>query len=325
MIASKKYACAALALVLMTLGACQINDVECDQACVDGWMDSGNFRDICADDSTTQCLVSKRILAPADTDLSKPVIIAIHGFTASTYEWQEFKKFADPESGSTQSLISLILLGGHGRKVDTFQSSTWKDWGRPIFKEYDALVALGYKNISFAGSSTGGTLLLQYLADGAFAARPAPHYFFLIDPIVVPSAKLLALANLVGPMLGNSANPGDSIENQHWYVNRPEEDLRQLYDLINRVKNHLEDGFELPNGSQAKVFKSKKDGSADPVGALLIYKGLRDSGGGHIHVEMVDSRLHVFTRLQGRDPRPSQVDSALQGRVFQELVERVKS
>lgn len=307
---------------LLILGACQINDVTCDKECVDGWMDhGGRFRDSCADDANTHCLVSRRFANPAPGVLDTPVIIAVHGFTASTYEWEEFQKYADTVTTHKRALVSLVLLGGHGRDIDTFQSSTWRDWGRPILAEYDSLVAKHYTNISFAASSTGATLLLKSIADGAFESRPAPHRIYLIDPIVIPTSKVLSLASLVGPILGNSPNPGDSIENRHWYVNRPEEDLRQLYDLVNRVKNNLEDVFRLPASTYAKEFKSTHDNSADPVSALLIYNGMRTYSGGRIDAEMVASRLHVFTRLQGRNSPPSQADIDLQQRVFGEMTD----
>ncbi|GEM_PF-323698 len=321
MIRMKKGFWCAAGLALLLLGACQINDVKCDKECMDGWMDyGGSFRDSCAEDTNTHCLVSKRLSAPTSADLGKPVIIAVHGFTASTYEWEEFRNFAEDTAKSNPgALVSLVLLGGHGRDIDSFQSSTWRDWGRPILSEYDSLVAKHFSNISFAASSTGAALLMQFIADGAFDSRPAPNRIYLIDPIVVPTSKILSLVDLVGPILGNSPNPGDSVENRHWYVNRPEEDLKQLYDLINRVKNHLEDGFRLPKSTLAKVYKSKHDNSADPVSALLIYNGMRPSDGGRIDAELVDSRLHVFTRLQGRNSTPSHADSLLQQRAFQEM------
>jgi carboxylesterase len=313
------------AVMALCLAACEINTPECDKECLDGfWMDSGKSPDPCSEDSDTTCLVSRRFPAPSDSELAhRQVIIAVHGYTASTYEWQEFKGYAEDTARGADVRVSLVLLGGHGRDLDAFQSSTWKDWGRPILVEYDSLRKQGYKNVSFACSSTGCALLMEYLAAGAFADRAQPRWIFMIDPIVVPSAKLLSLADLVGPILGNSPNPGSDEENRHWYVNRPEETLKQLYELVNRVKNRLEDGFNLPAGTQAKVYKTKKDRSADPVGALIIWKGMRKSDGGHIEAELLDSRLHVFTRLQGRDPAPSAADSALQTRVFGEMTGKV--
>ncbi|MDB5049153.1 MAG: esterase/lipase-like protein [Fibrobacteres bacterium] len=320
-----KIAWAGAGLALLTLGACQINKADCDLECQKGfWLDSGLNPDPCSNPLDSTCLVSHRFPTPSDSDkAAKHVIIAVHGFTASTYEWEEFKGFAeDTVNGHGRSLISLVLLGGHGTNLDAFQSSSWKDWGKPILTEYDTLVKQGYQNISFACASTGCALLMQYIADGQLATGPAPKWFFLIDPIVVPSEKLLSLVDLVGPILGNSPNPGSDEENRHWYVNRPQEDLKELYTLVNRVKNQLESGFELPKNTNAKVYKSLHDQSADPVGALLIYKGMRKSDGSHIEAEMLDSRLHVVTRLKGRDPEPSAADSALQLRVFKEMIDK---
>src|SRR5690606_7175158 len=208
-----------------------------------------------------------------------PVLIAVHGFTASTFEWKEFSAFADTASGGGKLLLSRVLLGGHGERIDAFQASTWQDWGRPILAEYDSLRKAGYGKVGFTCSSTGCALLMQYFSGGAFADRAPPDRVFMIDPIVVPTSKLLSLINVAGPIMGNSPNPGSETENSHWFVNRPQEALKELYELINLVKNRLEDGFRLPEGTRAKVFKSRKDRNADPVGALLIYKGMRESDG----------------------------------------------
>lgn len=317
----------AAGMALLILGACEINTVECNKECMDGlWMDSGLNPDSCGIDTNKTCLVSHRFAAPIDSDKAgKDVIIAIHGFTASTYEWREFKAFAeDSATGNGRTLVSLVLLGGHGVSDDAFQGSTWQDWGNPILTEYDSLVSLGYKNISFACASTGCALLMEYLARGELVkAGPAPKWLFLIDPIVLPSDKLLSLVDFVGPILGNSPNPGTDVENRNWYVNRPQEALTELYTLINRVKNQLETGFKLPKGTQAKVYKSKRDRSADPAGALLIYKGMKKSDGSHIETELIDSRLHVMTRLAGRDSASvSHADSTLQLRIFNEMIDK---
>jgi carboxylesterase len=315
---------AALAAALLL--ACQINDVECDKECKDQWMDGGNWRDSSLMDLPHPYLVSARKDSLGDADKLKPVIIAVHGFTASTYEWLELRRFAGDTVPGAGVLVSLVLLGGHGRDIDTFQSSTWRDWGRPILAEYDSLLAKGYRNISFAGASTGCSLLLQYLSEGAFRKRDVqPKWFFFIDPIVTPTSKALSLVNFVGGILGNSPNPMDTAESHYWYTNRPAEDLAQLYELINRVKNELEDGITLPAGTQAKVWKAKRDGSADPVSALQIYKGLSPASGGHIQVEMVDSRKHVFTRLQGRGLKPDDPAFDLQRKTFREMVDKASA
>jgi carboxylesterase len=142
---------------------------------------------------------------------------------------------------------------------------------------------------------------------------------------MVPTAKILSLVDLVGPILGNSPNKGTEDENYHWYVNRPQETLQQLYALITIVKNELESGFHLPKGTLAKVYKTTHDNNADPVGALLIYKGMRKSDGSHIEVQMIDSRLHVFTRLAARKGTPSAADIKRQWDTFAEMARRVRT
>jgi carboxylesterase len=309
--------------LVLALAACQLVDVECDKECQDFWLDGATVNDPCSEPGNRDCLVSRRFEAPDSAQKAKPVIIAVHGYTASTYEWAEFRRYAEDTARDSGGVnVSLVLLGGHGRDIDEFRSSSSAEWGQPIVEEYDSLVALGYTDIHFACASTGCALLMDYIKRGYFRQR-VPRWVFMIDPIVVPSAKLLALANIVGPLLGNSPNPGSDSENAHWYTNRPQETLRELYSLINKVKNELEDGFQLPKGARAKVYKSKKDGQADPVGALLIYKGMRKSDGSHIEVEMEDSHLHVMTRLQGRDPLPTRSDTLMQTKIFSEMAARV--
>jgi carboxylesterase len=305
--------------LVLALAACQLVDVECDKQCQDFWLDGATVNDPCSQLGNKDCLVSRRIEGPDSAARANPVIIAVHGYTASTYEWEEFRRYAEDTSHAFGSPnVSLVLLGGHGLDIDEFRTSSSADWGKPIIEEYDSLRALGYSDINFACASTGCALLMDYIKRGYFRVQ-APKWIFMVDPIVVPSAKLLSLANIVGPILGNSPNPGSDSENAHWYTNRPQETLRELYSLINKVKNELEDGFKLPKGTRAKVYKSKQDGSADPISALLIYKGMRKSDGSHVELEMEDSHLHVMTRLMGREPLPAYKDTLMQDHIFLEM------
>ncbi len=293
-------------------GCLPLNEVECRSECRELWLDGPDVRD-------TADLVSARIPSPAPADLDKHVVIAAHGFTASTYEWEEFQVYA--EAGG-DILVSRVLLGGHGTDVDDFRNSTWRQWGRPILEEYQALVALGYTKISFTCSSTGCPLLLNQIRAGAYDAV-SPAHVTMIDPIVLPGDKMLSMIRLFGPVVGNSPSSGTDEEKPHWYTNRPAEALAQLYELVNRVKNFLESGFRAPEGTRVMVYKALEDGAADPAGALLLWKGLGHSDGSRIGVEMVHSRRHVFTRLQGR-ANPSAADYALQERVFEEITERLR-
>jgi carboxylesterase len=316
-----KTAFAAMAAALLVLGSgCQLVETKCDAECLADWVDGGNHVDPCLD-TANRCQVSARIPEPTEAEKeSLGVIIAVHGYTASSAEWSEFADFAsDTGTEFPKVRVSRVVLGGHGRDLDAFQSSTWQAWGAPILEEYDSLAARGFKHISFACASTGCALLMEYLGRNAFASRPAPDWVFMIDPIVVPTSKILSLVDVLGPILGNSPNEGTPDENERWYVNRPQETLAELYELVNRVKNRLEDGIRLPRGTRALVRKSKHDRSADPIGALLIYKGMREADGGHLDVKLVDSRLHVFTRLKWRSSEPSDADRALQLSAFREM------
>lgn len=66
-----------------------------------------------------------------------PVLIAAHGYSASTFEWDELRKYAD--SVKSGILISQVLLGGHGRTYQDFKNSTWRDWQASILNEYKNL------------------------------------------------------------------------------------------------------------------------------------------------------------------------------------------
>ena len=253
-------------------------------------------------------LVSSYAPNPTPAQQQVPVLIAAHGFTATTYEWLDFRNYVDSinaKNNDTAMLVSQVLLGGHGKSYDAFKKSTWNEWQTPIMEEYNKLVALGYNNISLAGSSTGGALVLELIGSGAFTGKSVqPQEVFMVDAIVLPSSKLLTLIDIVGPIMGNSISKGNEVEKNYWYANRPAEALSELMDIINETRYLLEEGISLPIGSDLSIFKSKKDGSADPVSALLIYKGVRTSEGKYIdenNIHLMDSDTHVFTRLNGRD------------------------
>ena len=122
-------------------------------------------------------LVSAKYPQPTTSDLNKHVILAIHGYSASTFEWDEFREW----STDTNYRISQVLLGGHGRDYESFKVSSWQDWKSSIVDEYDKLIELGYTNISLVGSSTGGTLLLELTSSKYFENTLHPKNMFLID------------------------------------------------------------------------------------------------------------------------------------------------
>src|SRR5690606_30332321 len=152
----------------------------------------------------------------------------------------------------------------------------------------------------FLGSSTSGALFLELLAGDHFNGKPSPGQVFLVDPIVIPSNKSLSMIQIFGPMLGYLETDQTSEEDKFWFRFRPEETLRELQNLINIVRKDLEKGFVLPQGTSLKVYKSIKDPTADPVSAVLIKRGIKTSSGNPIEVEMINSDLHVYTRLELR-------------------------
>lgn len=242
-------------------------------------------------------LVSKAIPTPTAEQARKPVIIACHGYSATTFEWDEFRTWAN---GRTDFYLSQVLLNGHGRSYEDFKKSTWHDWQAAITAEYDALVKAGYQNISLLSSSTSGALMLELVSSGYFANRPAPRNLLLVDPIVIPSDKTLSLVKALGPMLGYVEADQPAAEDKVFYHFRPQETLQQLQDLLTTVRKALEKGITLPVNCNLKVYKSKKDPSADPVSAVLIYQGTKLADGKPIDAELIDSDLHVYTRLNLR-------------------------
>ena len=254
---------------------------------------------------------------PTSAEALKPVIIAIHGYGATTFEWDEFRLF---KGSRTDFSISQVLLGGHGRDYQDFKNSTWKDWQKPIITEFEKLEKQGYKNISFAGSSTACTLILKLLADSYFDNHIKPKHIFLIDPIVIPGNKTLSLVGVLGPIIGYTTVENTAGEEKYYFHYRPFETLQQLREVINVVRKDLEKGISLPAGCTLKVLKSEKDDVADPVSAVLIYKGVKNSTGSPIQVEMISSNIHVFTRLSARTLTPSTKDITNQSNAFTQII-----
>ena len=264
-------------------------------------------------------LISARYPNPSEVLKNTPVVIAAHGFSASTFEWQEFSEFAETKG---TFLVSQVLLGGHGRSHEEFKNATWKDWQSSIIDEYNKLSQLGYKNIYLIGSSTGCPLIINMVKTNALT-RAKPKGIYLIDPIVISSNKTLTLVNALGPVLGYTTTNLEAGEEGHWYVYRPYQALIQLMELIDLVRKDLQHGITLPEGTKMKTYKSIVDDAADPVSAVLIYQGMKRSDGSKTAVEMVDSKLHVFTRLRGRES-VTQADKDLQQRVFGEIAGELK-
>ncbi|HZY40236.1 MAG TPA: hypothetical protein VFE53_26465 [Mucilaginibacter sp.] len=256
---------------------------------------------------------------PTAAEAQNPVIICSHGYSASTFEWNEFRAWSN---GTTSYYIDQVLLAGHGTTYAAFKASTWHDWESSIVDEYNLLVSEGYKNIDFAASSTSCTLVLDIIHSGLFNNAGTTVHIFLVDPIIIPSDKLLSVAGIIGPMLGyvtaNNA-PGEDV---YYYHYRPQETLQQLEAVLNTVRGELQNGITLPKNVYLKVYKSTKDPSADPVSAVLVYNGIKTSTGGHIDLDFVNSDIHVFTRLS-LVPNVTALDRQNQVYAFGDITTRI--
>lgn len=266
-------------------------------------------------------LVSAYKPNPSDQEKQIPVLIAAHGYSASTFEWDELRKYAD--SLKSGILISQVLLGGHGRTYEDFKNSTWRDWQASILLEYKKLVQAGYTNISFIGSSTGCPLILNLLYENSLSQIP-PNQIILIDPIIIPSNKILSLAGIVGPMIGYTSVDFDSeLERKHWYHYRPQETLQELLDIITVVRKELESGIALPPLTDLSIYKSKYDEVADRISGVLIYNGIESNSMNSKEIDMVNSHIHVMTRLQGRN-NITDNDISIQKMIFNQIIEKTK-
>jgi len=264
-------------------------------------------------------LVSAKYPNPTAEDLDKHIILVIHGYSATTFEWQEFKDWSTDPSYR----ISQVLLDGHGRDYEDFKKSTWEDWRSSIIREYEKLIALGYTKISLAGSSTGGTLLLQMVSSGYFNTHLHPKNIFLVDPIVVPSNKLQTIVGIVGPMIVYSEVDQTAEENKYWYRFRPYETINELNNVMQIVRKDLENGVTLPSETYFKVFHSLHDPVASTTSSVLIHKGLRTSLGAKPDVQLMDSDIHVFTRLSLRS-NVTTLQKANQLDAFTQIAEKLK-
>ena len=287
----------------------------------DANMLDGNIISYAITDSLNKNLASKYLSPVTPSMKNTPIIIAAHGYSATTFEWDELRAYAD---SAKTFYVSQVLLGGHGRTYQAFKNADWQDWQVSIMDEYRKLDSLGFKQIYLAGSSTGAPLIINLVKNGFFDDKSKPKGIFLIDPIVVSSNKTLTMVGLLGPLLGYTTTELANGEQGHWYVYRPQHSLKQLMELINLTRRDLERGLILPQGTYMKVYKSKIDDVADPISAYLIYKGIQTSNDGLIDVEMVDSKLHVFTRLKGRDD-VTDIDKANQKIVFNKIEDRIKN
>lgn len=102
-------------------------------------------------------------------------------------------------------------------------------------------------------------------------------------------------------MIGyTSVNFDSELERKHWYRYRPQETLQELLDIVTVVRKELEDGIVLPTQTDLSIYKSTYDEVADRISAILIYNGIEINSLNSKDLYMINSNIHVMTRLQGR-------------------------
>jgi carboxylesterase len=280
---------AASAWVLFVLLTAACTPIEYE----DHWMDSPLTEDPSLSDPSFR--LSTRLPEPSPADLDTPVIVAVHGFGASTYEMVELRDYAEDRG----AYVSLVLLGGHGRSIDAWVETDERDWGAPIVEELKALDALGYRDISVATTSTGGTLLVRALADGELdGLQPLRHLLF-VAPFIVSADDRLYVAPILGPILNNVPASNTELERELWYTNRPAAVFNPLMRLLTGVESTLQnEGIDLPASTEVTVWLGDEDPVVSPRSVALLREGLRSNK--PIRSIVVRSRVHPHTRGIGR-------------------------
>lgn len=253
-----------------------------------GDLDSG----LVTDASVKADLVSATVPNPTDQQKATPVVIAVHGFTATPFEIQDAATYLRGQG----LLVSKVLLGGHGTSLTKFEQADWEDWQEPVVEEYKALKAKGYQKITFLTVSTGGTLVLEGLSRDAF--KPQPPRIVMLSPIAEFKDKRAGYLVPLSWLGVSAAQKVTGTAVGHWYRNRPVSSISSLIDLTEIVKDRLRKGIVLASDTKVLILQPKGDQTVDPVSAPLIDEGLK--GGTH-KVEMVDSNLHVPIRPDGVD------------------------
>lgn len=259
---------------------------------------------------TEKSLISSKNISKKD---NKIVYIAVHGYTASTFEFKELKEFLEHDK---DILISSILLGGHGESYSVFKNTKWQEWADPILNEYKRLIELGYKNINFIGSSTGASLILILLLEKKIKSEFTNHIIG-IDTLFTPKNKFLYLVPYLKPLLIDHVHKKSDtkIEQENWYQIRSYKSLTELVKCISHLKDCI-NKYKFNKNITIDLFQSKHDPVVDAKGILYLEnKSLKN-----VTIEMVNSNQHVPIRQSGRKKK----NKILQESMFSKIAERIK-
>ena len=229
----------------------------------DHWMDSPLTKDAALDSQDS--LLSSRLPMPSDHQINQPVCILVHGFSASSAEFENFKDIAEHQDSTI--LFSTVVMGGHGRSHEIFKDASYKDWIQPIIDEVSQLKRIGYKNISiFAVSGGGAATLHSVLSEKITGIKQ----LILLDPYIVPKNKLIFWVPLLRIFIKNTTSGATrDIEYMNKYVNRPASALDELRLLVLQVQDDLKSN-QLDSLPKISVFTANGDPSSDTAGADFI-------------------------------------------------------
>ena len=254
------------------------------------WLDSPLTSDGAL--NNPDALVSRRIKQPSLNQQQSPVCVLVHGFSASSYEFESLK--ASLLAHDPDLLFSAVVMGGHGRDYESFKSASYQDWLKPIVEEVQSLALNGHQQIILIGASTGATGILHLLMNDTFKGLPIKQ-LILIDPYIVPKDKRINLVPVLRFLIGNTVSDATQpLEHRHWYTNRPTAALYELVKLMHMVKQQfatvkLESQNNWP---KITVFTAKNDPTADTIGADKIQMAF---GPDTVDIQRYDSNRHVIT------------------------------
>jgi carboxylesterase len=237
--------------------------------------------------STSDKVLPKLVSQDAAPDLTKPVIVAVHGFTATPFETSLVAEFLR----NNGYLVSQVRLGAHGESYKAFANSGWATWQQPILDEYTALRSKGFAaaKIGMLTCSTGGPLLMQALAGSKLTfdgKAEVPRRIAMVAPLLEFSNKMIGYAGILG-LLGTSfrdtADPNElaevkAVTGGNWYRFQPITALTSLVDLTEIVKGNLRTGIKVPAETRIHVYQADKDPTVDQAGSVFIPPGFTKEG-----------------------------------------------
>ena len=246
--------------------------------------------DVALDNGTSTDPLVQPVLVSRDAtaDTTKPVIVAVHGFTATPFE----TSLVADELRKNGFLVSQVRLGAHGESYKAFADSGWQTWQQPILEEYAALRARGFSasKIGFLTCSTGGPLTIRALAAGQLkfeGKAEVPRRIAMVAPLIEFSNKAIGYAGILG-LLGtafrdtqdpNELDEVKAVTGGRWYRYQPIGSLTSLVDLTEIVKSDLRNGIKVPADTRLHVYQANGDPTVDQAGSAFIPPGFRAEDG----------------------------------------------